>query len=123
MCECLEECSQSKETFFASTNDLFCSILGLDINVKKNAESYVKMSSSIGEAGSFACYHCDKVFSFKYSRERHVICDHEDEDKSFERCLTKFSSMFDLKQYSKLCDKPLKCHKLKKHLKGHSFCQ
>ena len=83
----------------------------------------MKMSSSIGEAGSFACYHCDKVFSFKYSRERHVICDHEDEDKSFERCLTKFSSMFDLKQYSKLCDKPLKCHKLKKHLKGHSCCQ
>ena len=115
---------KAKKLYFASTNDIYCSILGLDIDVKKNAESCVKMSSSIGEAGSFPCDHCDKVFSFKYSRERHVICDHEEEDLSCERCFKKFSSVFDMKQHSKLCGEPLRCecgysHKMKYQFNKH----
>ena len=101
--------SESKKLFFASTNDLYCSVLGVDIGIKKDAESCLKKFSSVGQAGSFPCDHCEKVFSFKYSRERHMICDHEDEQLTCERCLKEFFSVFELKQHSKLCVEPLKC--------------
>ena len=85
--------SESKKLFFASTNDLYCSVLGVDIGIKKDAESCLKKFSSVGQAGSFPCDHCEKVFSFKYSRERHMICDHEDEHLMCERCLKEFFSV------------------------------
>ena len=105
----MKNVSESKKLYFASTNDLYCSILGEDICVKKDAEACLRKFSSVGQAGAFPCDHCDKTFAFKYSRERHVICDHEDEQLYCERCFKEVSSVFELKQHSKLCVEPLKC--------------
>ena len=120
----MKKVAESKKLYFASTNELYCSILGVDICVKKDAESCVKKFSSVGQSGSFPCDHCNKIFLFKYSRKRHVICDHEDEQLSCERCFKEVASVFELKQHSKLCAEPLKCecgysHKRKDQFNKH----
>ena len=53
--------------------------------------------------------------------ERHVICDHEDELLSCERCFKEVSSVFELKQHSKLCAEPLKCECGYSNKRKHQF--
>ena len=117
----MKKVPEAKRLYFASTYELYCSILGVDIGIKKDAESCVKKFSSVGQAGSFPCDHCTKVFAFKYSRQRHMLCDHEDEQMSCERCFKELSSVFELKQHSKLCAEPLQCECGYTNKKKHQF--
>ena len=115
---------ESKKLYFATTFELFCGILGIDINDKKQSESCVKKFISIGEVGKYPCEHCDKVFTIKYSREKHVICDHAVEEISCKKCFVEFNSIFELKKHSKMCKDPYQCecgysHRRKSHFNNH----
>ena len=112
---------ESKKLYFATTLDLFCSILGINMKVKKKAESCVKKSSSIGEVGKYPCEQCDKVFSIKYSREKHVVCDHAVEEMSCRKCFVEFNSVFELKKHSKMCKEPYKCECGYSHRRKYYF--
>ena len=105
----LNSVTESKKLYFASTHDLFCSILGVDLDFKKESESYLKQSISKGEVGKYPCQQCDKVFTIKYYREKHVVCDHAMEELTCERCFVEFNSVFELKKHLKLCKDPFKC--------------
>ena len=110
VCEhALKTVTESKKLYFASTYDLFCSILGVKLDVKKESESYLKQSISKGEVGKYPCQQCDKVFTIKYYREKHVVCDHAMEEMTCERCFVEFNSVFELKKHLKLCKDPYKC--------------
>ena len=122
VCEhALNSVSESKKLYFSSTYELFCSTLGLDISVKKKAESFVKKSSDRGEVGKYPCEFCDKVFSIKYYREKHVICDHAVEEMSCQRCFVVFNSVFELKKHSKVCEDPFKCECGYSHRRKYLF--
>ena len=125
VCEhALNTVTEPKKLYFASMYDLYCSVLGFSLDVKKKAESCLEKSSAQGEAGKYPCEQCDKVFTVKYCREKHVICDHALEEMSCEKCFAEFNSVFELNKHFQLCKESYKCecgysHKRKSNFNKH----
>ena len=122
VCEhALNTVTEPKKLYFASMYDLYCSVLGIGLDVKKKAESCLEKSSAQGEAGKYPCEQCDKVFTIKYCREKHVICDHALEEMSCEKCFAEFNSVFELNKHLKLCKESYKCECGYSHRRKSNF--